>query len=100
MPPDDRHAYTPAELIALTSEPPMTAIRVTCNELFRWETYQQWVDRAARDFRRARAGRDLPHAGGYICVDAAGYVCEIGKHFMAARDAGRFPVRVLRLAEG
>lgn len=77
MPPDERHAYTPADLDAMYREHPVTAIRVTCHELFRWESYQQWVDRAARDFRRARAGRDLPHEGGYICVDAAGYVCEI-----------------------
>jgi hypothetical protein len=99
MPPDERHAYTPAELDAMYREHPVTAIRVTGHELFRWESYQRWVDGAARDFRRARSGGDLPHAGGYICVDAAGYVCEIGKHFMAARDAGRFPVRVMRLAE-
>jgi hypothetical protein len=66
-------------------------------ELFRWESFEAWVDRAARDFRRARAGGDISHSGGYICVDNGGYVCEIGGDFMAARDAGRFPVVVWKL---
>lgn len=73
----------------------MTYITIRVDrELFRWDTFQVWVNHAARDFRRARAGGDLPTSGGYICIDHAGYICDIGKDFMAARDAGRFPVIV------
>lgn len=64
-------------------------------ELFRWESHSEWVNRAARDFRRARAGGELPHSGEYICVDSAGTVCEIGRDFAGAV----FPVVVYLLAK-
>ena len=65
-------------------------------ELFRWESFGAWCNCAARDFRRARAGREIPPVGGYLCVDAGGFVCDVGSDFMAARDAGRFPVVVYK----
>jgi hypothetical protein len=77
--------------------PTFTPVR-TDRELFRWDSFAAWVNHASRDFRRARAGGELPREGGYLCVDAGGFLCDIGAHFMAARDAGRFPVRVLLLA--
>lgn len=60
-------------------------------ELFRWATFQEWVNNAARDFRGYRANCRLD-IGDYICLDAAGNVCTKGAEFMAARDNGRFPV--------
>lgn len=52
-----------------------------------WDTrqfgsFQQWVNKAST-WIDSRA----------ICVDTEGYICQIGEHFMAARDAGRFPIR-------
>jgi hypothetical protein len=83
---------------AADSEPATIPVRIG-QELFRWESYQRWVNLAARQFRMARAGGDLPPIGGYLCIDAGGMVCEKGSDFMAARDHGRFPVRVIRLAQ-
>lgn len=61
---------------------------------FEFSSFQQWVNKAPGWFE------DLAHNNlnaamkRYLCVDAAGRVCMIGKDFMRARDEGKFPVRV------
>ena len=63
-------------------------------ELFRFESFQQWVNKAASWF--ATCGYPSRHA---ICVDAKGRICQYGKHFMTARDEDAFPVRVCMARE-
>jgi hypothetical protein len=63
-------------------------------ELFRFESFQQWVNKASSWF--ASCGYPSRHA---ICVDAKGRICQYGKHFMTARDEGTFPVRVCMARE-
>lgn len=46
-----------------------------------FSSYEQWCAKAS-GWIDAQA----------ICWDTAGNVCRIGRDFMAARDAGRFPV--------
>lgn len=58
-------------------------------ELFHFDSFQQWVDKAQGWFKSA-GQRSCDH----ICLDAAGRVCMIGRDFMRARDEGTFPVTV------
>lgn len=60
------------------------------NELFRFTSYSQWVNKASSWFRGVR----LRDGYGYVCVDSKGRICQIGKHFMRARDDNSFPVVV------
>lgn len=62
-------------------------------EAFRFDSFQQWVNKAQGWFQsrmpeRARAGRR------YLALDAVGRVCLIGSDFHRARDEGAFPVVV------
>jgi hypothetical protein len=58
-------------------------------ELFRFETFQQWVNKAASWFRRAGVS-----SSDVLCVDARGRICTHGKGFMRADKDGAFPVIV------
>ncbi len=60
------------------------------NEIFRFTSFSQWVNKASSWFRGAR----LRDGYGYVCVDAKGRICQIRKHFMRARDEDSFPVVV------
>jgi hypothetical protein len=53
-------------------------------------TFDQWVSQASTWLTRRDSGGQPQ---GVLCVDAAGRVCRLGKHFMRARDEGTFPVR-------
>jgi hypothetical protein len=55
-------------------------------ELFRFASYAQWVNKAQSWFRDLRTG--------YVCVDSKGRICQIGKQFMRARDDESFPIVV------
>jgi hypothetical protein len=87
-------SHPPCEPVAAQ----LTRSIVIRSVLFQWETFDQWANRAARDFRGVRAHQTILDKD-YVCVDTAGNVCTIGRHFMAARDAGRFPVVCYRVAE-
>jgi hypothetical protein len=69
---------------------PMARITVEVGpELFRFETFQQWVNKATSWFRRAGVtSLDV------LCVDARGRICTHGKSFMRADKDGAFPVIV------
>jgi hypothetical protein len=65
-------------------------------ELFRFETFQQWVNKAPSWYATSglsscKACGDVRHA---VAVDAAGRICRNGKQFMRARDDDSFPVVV------
>jgi hypothetical protein len=79
--------------------PTFTPVR-TDRELFRLDSFPVWVNHAARDFRRATQMYPPSRGSSPPALAAGGFLCDIGAHFMAARDAGRFPVRVLLLAGG
>ena len=63
-------------------------------ELFQFETFQQWVNKAASWF----SSYNLPK-NSYICVDQAGNVCTKGQEFMNARDNDLFPVIVYLIVD-
>lgn len=60
-------------------------------ELFRFDSFPEWVNKAQSRFATYAAG--IPSAQ-YVCIDATGRICTIGKHFMSARDRNAFPVIV------
>lgn len=57
------------------------------DEVCRFETFQSWVNKSA-----SWTGPEQQ----IVFVDALGRICQIGKHFMNARDDGAFPVVVYR----
>jgi hypothetical protein len=60
-------------------------------ELFRFLSFEQWVNKTARWFRGAGVGNlDV------LCVDGRGRVCTCGKDFMRADDDAAFPVIAYR----
>jgi hypothetical protein len=58
-------------------------------ELFKFESHPQWVNKAASWFRGYK-GDDC------ICIDKAGRICRIGKQFARARDENTFPITVYK----
>lgn len=60
------------------------------DELLRFTSFAQWVNKASGWLRRYRETT-------YICIDARGRVCRRGEHFMRARDDNAFPVVVYSL---
>ena len=61
-------------------------------ELFRFISFQDWVNHAQSRFNKACVG-----ASQYVCIDATGRICGMGKQFMSARDRGAFPVVVYHI---
>lgn len=61
---------------------------------FQFTSHVDWVNHAASRFRHAGLS-NASHA--LICLDTAGRVCTIGKHFARARDEGTFPISVHRI---
>jgi hypothetical protein len=58
-------------------------------ELFRFESYNNWVNWAERYFKMY--SNDTPRE--YIlCFDSIGRYCRIGKEFIRARDQDTFPI--------
>ncbi len=56
-------------------------------ELFRFDSYTQWVNKAQSWFRRVRAGT-------FVCIDQCGRICATGKQFQRADKEGQFPIVV------
>ena len=64
-------------------------VQVTLGEeLFRFETFSQWVNKAPTWFSQLKCGTK------YVCIDQSGRICQTGKEFMRARDEKSFPVVV------
>ena len=61
-------------------------------EIFRFTSFLDWVNHAQSRFKRAGVG-----ASQYVCIDATGRICGMGKQFMSARDRGAFPVVVYHI---
>lgn len=61
-------------------------------EIFRFTSFQQWVDKAQSWFRAAGV-----MSSQYVAIDATGRICGMGKQFMSARDRGAFPVVVYHI---
>jgi hypothetical protein len=60
--------------------------------LFEFDSYAQWVNKAASWF-------DVVRSHDCICIDAKGRICTRGLHFITARDEKAFPVKVYYVAE-
>lgn len=58
-------------------------------ELFRFDSYTHWCNKAQSWF----ADADV-QPWEYICIDAAGRVVAMGKHFMRAQETKSYPVTV------
>lgn len=61
-------------------------------EMFRFNSFDQWVNKAQGWFKSAGVGSSQ-----YVCIDATGRICGMGKQFMSARDRGAFPVVVYHI---
>lgn len=61
---------------------------------FEFSSFAQWVNRAQSWFHNLAATNRNAAMKRYLCVDAAGRVCMIGKDFHRARDEDKFPVRL------
>lgn len=81
------HAVT--EIAGLLEGALKTHVRLG-NEIFRFTSFSQWVNKASSWFR----GAGLRDGYGYVCVDAKGRICQVGREFMRARDEDSFPVIV------
>ena len=69
--------------------------RVHLPLMFEFTTFQQWLDKARAWFPSYGVA-----GGQHVCLDAKGRICNIGKHFMQARDEDAFPVRVYSTCRG
>ena len=61
-------------------------------ELFRFDSFQQWVNKAQSWFKSS----GVPSSQ-FVCIDATGRICGMGKQFMSARDRNAFPVIVYHI---
>ena len=61
-------------------------------ELFRFNSFADWVNKARLRFKAVGVV-----ASQYVCIDATGRICGMGKQFMSARDRGAFPVVVYHI---
>lgn len=52
-----------------------------------FDTFVEWVNKASSWLTRRG-----PYASA-VCIDAKGRICQMGAHFMRARDEDTFPVR-------
>lgn len=55
--------------------------------LFEFTSFDKWCDHAQSYFRGIRPDS-------FLCIDAKGRICRIGREFMRARDDNSFPVKV------
>lgn len=60
------------------------------DELFRFDSFTQWVNKAQRWFRTCGERK-------HICIDARGRICLSGLEFARARDESSFPIVVYRI---
>lgn len=62
-------------------------------ELFQFQTYQQWVNKASHSFRRS----GVP-TWEILCVDTKGRACLIGSDFMRADRDNAYPVTAYHIS--
>lgn len=60
-------------------------------EMFAFTSEQQWINKAQSWFRNSGVPK-----GHYICTDAKGRICTIGKHFMRATAEDTYPITCYR----
>ena len=60
-----------------------------------FHSFEQWVNKAQSWF--PRLGISNAH---YVCIDEKGRICNIGLHFMRARDEDAFPIVVYLVTPG
>jgi len=66
----------------------MTTITVEIGEeMFRFTSEQQWVNKAQSWFASCGVMK-----GNFICIDASGRVCRSGREFMRATREGTYPI--------
>ena len=87
--PDAAIEFAVSELAGLLEGALKVQVRLG-NEIFRFTSFSQWVNKAASWFR----GAQLRDGYGYVCVDAKGRICQVGREFMRARDEDSFPIIV------
>lgn len=61
-------------------------------ELFRFQSFEQWVNKARSWFKCAGVSSTQ-----FVCIDATGRICGMGKQFMSARDRDAFPIVVYHI---
>ena len=61
---------------------------------FQFTSHQQWVNKAQSWFANLAAENPNAARKRYLCIDAKGRVCMIGKDFGRARDEDAFPVKL------
>ena len=61
-------------------------------ELFQFDSFSQWCDKARSWFKQR--GANIHNT---ICVDTKGRICATGKEFGKARNEDAFPVRVFAI---
>lgn len=61
-------------------------------KLFGFESFNSWVNHASTAWKRAGIRSEYT-----LCIDQAGRVVRIGKHFQVARDEDKFPVDVYQI---
>jgi len=87
---------TRAAIAALQAEPqPEQTASISLGPVaFEFAHFQQWVNKASTWFGALHEANSNAAQRRYLCIDAAGRVCMIGRDFSRARDEGKFPVRV------
>jgi hypothetical protein len=60
--------------------------------MFRFNSFEQWVNKAQERFAACGVGKSQ-----YVCIDATGRICGMGKQMMSARDRNAFPVVVYHI---
>lgn len=83
-----------AALQAAEPQPEQTASISLGPVAFEFAHFQQWVNKASTWFGALHEANSNAAQRRYLCIDAAGRVCMIGRDFSRARDEGKFPVRV------
>ena len=66
-------------------------IEIQGEEMFRFTSKQQWINKAKSWFRECGVKK-------YICVDSIGRVCEKGLEFSRAEDENTYPIVVYKLS--
>lgn len=84
------------ELVVYYTHPPRSGDEAMVvklgRELFRFNSFEQWVNKAQSWFKTAGVSSTQ-----FVCIDATGHICGMGKQFMSARDRNAFPVIVYHI---
>ncbi|MDR0829237.1 MAG: hypothetical protein LBN95_03885 [Prevotellaceae bacterium] len=70
----------------------ITELTIKAEQICVFKTFDSWVNYASNWI-----GGYNPRYNVIVCIDKNGYLCDIGKQFMFARDNKLFPVTAYRL---